>query len=338
MSEKLLNFMCTNVSYATKPTGKSAARVRHAMLLTTASPDGFCKAVLEGRAWMPAVMKGRQVRANWVCQQLIGLDFDNKTDVLGPDGRPLKDENNRVITRFLEPGEPGFIEFKSVFNRLCRYGIAPMFSYDSYSSTPENPRYRVVIMLDERCDDPLVMQEAVDRLLYLFPEADHSCSDLSRFFYGTTPKARHYRVYETFRFYRDTSMATLFELPERPKPAKRQRRAARHGNTAERTNLDELRDNFDLLALIRSDTGEYGRKTGNITKFHQCPICGHKDCFVYYEDTNSWVCFSSSNVSGFTGGSAIDYVMARDRVQFSQAVNELDTFRKYGGFGGGVAS
>ena len=40
-------------------------------------------------------------------------------------------------------------------------------------------------------------------------------------------------------------------------------------------------------------------------RVNPCPICGHKDCFTVYPDSNSWCCFSSQHSSG---GSIINLI------------------------------
>ena len=67
---------------------------------------------------------------------------------------------------------------------------------------------------------------------------------------------------------------------------------------------------FDLLALIRADTGEQGHASGDRVDFERCPICGHRGCFSYYPNTNSWSCFGASNSTGYDGGTALEYYKA----------------------------
>ena len=67
----------------------------------------------------------------------------------------------------------------------------------------------------------------------------------------------------------------------------------------------------DLLGMVQADTGARGRKSGGTVYFRgECPICGHRDCFRYYPDTNSWTCFGASNATGYEGGSALEYFKA----------------------------
>lgn len=80
---------------------------------------------------------------------------------------------------------------------------------------------------------------------------------------------------------------------------------------------------FDLLALIQSDTGETGRRSGGRIDFTSCPICGHRDCFSYFTKTNSWSCFGASNASGYEGGTAIEYYKATRTDDDTEAVKWL---------------
>lgn len=79
----------------------------------------------------------------------------------------------------------------------------------------------------------------------------------------------------------------------------------------------------DLLGLIQSDTGEPGRKSGDRYDFKSCPICHHRDCFSYYPSTNSWSCFGASNLSGFEGGTALEYFKATRTDDNTEAVKWL---------------
>lgn len=79
----------------------------------------------------------------------------------------------------------------------------------------------------------------------------------------------------------------------------------------------------DLLGLIQSDTGESGRKSGDRYDFKSCPVCGHRDCFSYYRNTNSWTCYGASNTSGYKGGTALEYYKATRRADDTEAVKWL---------------
>ena len=87
-------------------------------------------------------------------------------------------------------------------------------------------------------------------------------------------------------------------------------KAVTHDSTHDRGEMKEMLEQVDLLSMIRDDTGESGYEASDYIAFHDCPICGHHDCFRYYPLTNSWHCFSESNMSGYEGGSALEYFKA----------------------------
>lgn len=85
------------------------------------------------------------------------------------------------------------------------------------------------------------------------------------------------------------------------------------GGTQGREQILEMCSKVDLLSLAQADTGEPGRRSGNRVDFHSCPLCGHKDCFTVYTDTNTCACFSESNENAddhkqAAGGNVLDYL------------------------------
>lgn len=75
--------------------------------------------------------------------------------------------------------------------------------------------------------------------------------------------------------------------------------------------LQKMLDEFDLLALIREDTGEEGRQSGDIVYFDgECPVCHRHEDFRFHISSNSWKCWGAYNQTGHEGGTAIDYFLA----------------------------
>ena len=315
----MFKFMATNTQYRDKPRGIAIACARKNMRVVGADETKFCDMIANGHAWTPGVLVGGSTRDDWASQQLIGLDFDNS--IIERDVKPYK-------KRALRADEAGYISAREVFQRLMDVGITPMCIYYSYSSSKDNPRYRMVLCLDEACEDPDVMHMAIERLLYLFPEADSSCSDIARLFFGTNGEVhRVWNAAVARSDYHRTDIRDILKLPEKPKDVFRvyqaQKKRETYKNAANHVDVDKLIADTDLLAIVQRDTGECGHKSSKYVKFDVCPICGHHDCFAFNPETNSWVCFSSSNMSGRGGGSVIDYVMARDGLEFKDALSVL---------------
>ena len=100
-------------------------------------------------------------------------------------------------------------------------------------------------------------------------------------------------------------------------------KAVTHDSTHDRGEMKEMLEQVDLLSMIRDDTGENGYEASDYIAFHDCPVCGHHDCFRYYPLTNSWHCFSESNMSGYEGGSALEYFKATRNDDDTAAVTWL---------------
>ena len=88
-------------------------------------------------------------------------------------------------------------------------------------------------------------------------------------------------------------------------------------------DLEEMKDEFDLYALICRDVGNQGYKSGERIGFNPCPICGHDDDFFFYPGTKKWSCYSASNTTGHENGTCIDYFMARYGDDLPGAINRL---------------
>lgn len=81
---------------------------------------------------------------------------------------------------------------------------------------------------------------------------------------------------------------------------------------------------IDLLNYI-SQNHKTEQCGPNMYRVNPCPICGHRDHFTVYTDTNSWTSFAKCHEK-ISGGSIIDYVMAVEG-----AGNVSETIEKLGG-------
>ena len=104
--------------------------------------------------FVPAEIKGKRCSANWVRQNLFVLDFD------------------------------GGIMPQEVIDRLWDYGITPNIIYYTFSDTPERRKFRVLILVDKVITDPKEAEFYRRGLMIVFPEADKSCKDAARMFFG----------------------------------------------------------------------------------------------------------------------------------------------------------
>ena len=282
-----LRCMLSEKAYSKKPQGPEVGAMRRAFRVFDGTIHDLAYAVGSGHAFMCCEAAGGVDAGSWRGQQLFALDFDQK-------------------------GEP--VALSDVLERMECYGLAPAFAYETYSSTEQCRRFRVVLASDERFDDAEAAASATGALLELFPEADQACSDLARMFYGTDKRA-------VWIAGNSVPKATLDAIG-RAYAGRRAREAAagRGGFRRNRptggfdvgssADLDELKRDADLLGMAAAATDLAPRESGGIVYFHgRCPVCGHRDCFRFYPAGNRWKCFSESN-RGIDHGSVIDYVMA----------------------------
>lgn len=281
-----LRCMLSEKAYAAKPQGPEVGAMRRAFRAFEGSIHELAHALAIGHAFMCCEAEGGVDAAAWRGQQLFALDFDQKGDA---------------------------ITLSDVVDRMECYGLAPAFAYETYSSTEQCRRFRVVIASDARFDDAGGAADTVGALLELFPEADQACSDLARMFYGTDKRAVWIAG--------DSVSKAVLESIGRAYAAKKRREAEANSNHTQckgaracrsdkDCDLEALKRDADLLGMAAAATDLAPRESGGIVYFHgRCPVCGHRDCFRYYPEDNGWKCFSESN-KGIDHGSVIDYVMA----------------------------
>lgn len=105
--------------------------------------------------WSPSIMDGKRQNENWIEQSVFAIDFDK-----------------------------GKIEIDAVIDRLTNLNIFPQLWYETMSSTNTLRKFRVVIFLDEPIKYNHEREKISLALLKLFPEADQTCKDPSRYFLG----------------------------------------------------------------------------------------------------------------------------------------------------------
>ncbi|MGE5613174.1 MAG: hypothetical protein ACM3XR_02100 [Bacillota bacterium] len=75
----------------------------------------------------------------------------------------------------------------------------------------------------------------------------------------------------------------------------------------------------DILSYILRRTGAKPRKRGDKVLLNPCPICGHKDHFYIYLNTNSY--YSFSGCCG--GGTLVDWLMEYEGVSLAEAMRRV---------------
>ncbi|MFW5794749.1 MAG: hypothetical protein ACOCV1_04620 [Bacillota bacterium] len=125
-----------------------------------------------GYSWCPATFnidpkKGRiwRSKANFKQSSVIGLDFDNSPI-------DLKRLNAKPVT----PDD--------IIKKFKGYGITPNLYYTTFSDSEKQRKFRVILFLNTVITDKDQYETILKGLMKLFPLADKSCKDSSRFFFG----------------------------------------------------------------------------------------------------------------------------------------------------------
>ena len=284
------------VAYKQKPTPADIQKIKPRLAQSESQKMdivSFTEAVLNGYSFTPAILKGGAKAANWNAQQLFCLDIDNE-DQAAKDG-----EKRRAATP---------LTVEEVLRRCEQWGIKPSLIYETFSSTEEWQKFRVVFVSEVLITDSTERDKAQRFLMELFPESDKACKNKDRLFFGGKESL----------YFDEAAFLVIKDLPELPKQDKHkgQTKPTRTTGNAATMDLEELKRQFDFLGYIRSFGGEEKASSGRIG-FNPCPICGHNDDFYYYLSTNTFNCFSTS---GNIGGSVIDFIMGKYSLGKTRAI------------------
>ena len=122
-----------------------------------------------GHTFIPAVLKGGTKNENWIQQQLVAIDVDNKEKIIPPKEAVLLFKQHKI--------------------NVLGY-------YHTFNSTEELPRYRLLFLLDEVITEPNKMKFIVETL-NAFIHGDTACKDLSRMFYSTNGEQQDVVILDT---------------------------------------------------------------------------------------------------------------------------------------------
>ena len=105
--------------------------------------------------WFGGTYNTSITNQNWTSTQVIGLDFDS-----------------------------GVYTVEETVDKLKSNGINPQLWYSSFSSTTSNPKFRIVLFVDEPITNPEHRELIYKGLLQLVPHADVNCKNAARIFFG----------------------------------------------------------------------------------------------------------------------------------------------------------
>lgn len=172
-------FMVTldSMRYAAKPKAADAAAITRRMQGAGAvevTPPQLCEHVRRGCTWMGGTYEPE--RGGWgrfLGQRIFALDFDNETH--GKPKRPL------------QPGEAGYLSPLDAIRACLECDVEPMLLYFTMSASldPLRCKYRLVIDNGETVTSEKEARGVLDGLLEAFPEADQSCRNPNRLFFGS---------------------------------------------------------------------------------------------------------------------------------------------------------
>ena len=108
----------------------------------------------KGHTFLPAYLEVERKAENFVYQKFFALDFD------------------------------GTLSVEEFWDRAKKYEIEPIFLYETLTCSKEKYKFRAVFLNDITITNREVAEIILQLLLRLFPEADKSCKDTSRMFFG----------------------------------------------------------------------------------------------------------------------------------------------------------
>ena len=144
--------------YTSKPTDSDAKKMR--MRLPQEENYYDIKTIADcvgeqGQAFLPATFKGMASKQeNFEQCQLFGIDFDEEPD------------------------------YEKIKRKFADYHLPIVFSYHTFSSTPEHPKYRIILCHIVQITERWLADMILKMLKKMFPEADSHCFETARLFYG----------------------------------------------------------------------------------------------------------------------------------------------------------
>ncbi len=109
----------------------------------------------KGHTFCPAVFsEGKRKKEHFLQMQLFGLDFDTG------------------------------VSFDKIKGIAKEHELPIAFAYQTFSSTKDRPKFRVVFVHDVAVDNAYAAEIMLKMLFVLFPDTDKSCKDVSRMFFG----------------------------------------------------------------------------------------------------------------------------------------------------------
>lgn len=288
MDEEKFKLHIDTKGYKEKPkkkAGEIKPRLQKSSTIVEVSLKELIEAVEEGKTISPAVMKGTKAE-DFIEQQVYMVDIDN---------------NNK---------KKHILQVEEAIS-ICEKNCLPLaFYYFSFSHTEEIPKFRLVFVMNEVITDSDLRLMIIQNLIALFEQADTSCTNADRIFFGTNKEAVicDLKARITIDNVLEISPKSIIEKKEKL------------DSSIAESELDKLINDFDFFGYLKERNGAVKYDTSKYAMFENCEICGHHNDLVYYKDTNTFYCHSSS---GKKGGSIIDYLMAVEHITLKEAIKKF---------------
>lgn len=300
ISKPSVNFITQidTVGFKGKPTGTDIALLKPRLANEKPISCGIQyleQAVLNGQTFNPGILQGGCKAEHWVSQQVFAIDIDNEKKGL-PKGSPKQIADTPL-------------SINEVLKRCTEWNIPPSLIYETFSSTEQWQKFRIVFICKELIHDGALRDNIQQGLQEIFPECDSSCINRDRLFFGGIRTL----YIDTNASFETGNISALGTAIAQEKAFEEY--AVKHRKSNNQT-LDELKKSYDLLGLIRQ-SGSYEKRLGRLICFNPCPICGHNDDFFFYPETNSFKCFGAN---GDVGGTVIDYIMHTQNSNVKEAI------------------
>lgn len=280
-------------AYQSKPTGPTIGGIKKR--LQSAPPayvavEELAQKISMGHSFSPAMMGGTRA-ADWQGQQVFPVDIDND------------DEQTPTLT------------VKQAL-QICKENNLPVaFYYHTFNSTKEKPKFRLVFIARKQVNSEKWRKKIMETLTAMLPQSDVACKNADRIFLGTNKRVK--MCDSDARFGKEQILTLSHYIPHEAEGPKRKVTVFSSKDT--HFSLEVMKKNFDFLHFLENRNGAY-RLFDNEARFESCEICGHKNDLVYYQDSNTFHCFS---VNGNVGGSIIDYLIHADGLSKEEAIHKF---------------
>lgn len=191
-------------SYDRKPQGKEIAAITRRLQAagpTKLTIEEFALAVAHGCTWVGGCYQPKSDGwGEFDSIEKFANDFDNEYPVMGKDGKPLKDESGRIITRIAMPYDADYCDPWDML-RLYRdtFGTWPLMMYPTFSyrfdgtfggrySKDTRMKFRIVFDFGRTFRDEGEARKQIEKMRRLYPHTDPKCVNPNRLYFGACGK------------------------------------------------------------------------------------------------------------------------------------------------------